>query len=93
MKADFMALERALLWERRTGGTMMTPERMVIELHLTPQRFAALPLALRKVFRAYRATYSVLVRHNLFPSKRTTWDKWLAEYRAIVRSGWHPRRR
>lgn len=84
-EADFKELERALRWEKRTGGVMMTPERMVIELHLTPRRFAAMAPGVRQSLRWYTTTYAALVRHNLLPRRPTTWDKWLRKYRASLR--------
>lgn len=73
-ESDFAPLERALRYERRLGGTVMTPEQTIVSLHLTSEQLKRLGFFGLTIF-------EMLVRHELFPPKKISWEKWLGHYR------------
>lgn len=78
---DFAPLEASLGRGAKAGSTVMTPEQMIVELHLTPRLVRRLERRYRILFPWFAPTYTILVRHGLLPSARTDWEGWLKSYR------------
>jgi hypothetical protein len=83
-QADFADLRRALNRERRLprGGVVMTPERMIVELRLTPKKVATLEAEYGISLPWFAPAYAALKRHSLFPRRKLAWGKWLKLYQA-----------
>lgn len=59
--------------------TLITPERIVVELRLTPARVVALERYCGLKLRWFNRTHAVLKRHKLIPKSRD-WNEWLVRY-------------
>ena len=91
-KSDFAPLEKSLRREARLmdGAIVMTPERMVIELRLTPAKIRHLGKQIPILKRPLTETYWVLRRHQMLPSQlklptkgaSDRWDSWMGAYTA-----------
>lgn len=77
---DFAALEGSLSQTAKTGTTMMTPERMIVELHLTPRLVRRIGRQFRIQFPWFAPAYATLKQHRLLPSTRIPWNDWLKLY-------------
>jgi hypothetical protein len=71
---DFAPLEREI-----GRGVTCPVERMVIELHLTPERAKEVEEQYGIALPWFAATYSTLKRHSLLGT--TSWENWLRQYR------------
>lgn len=78
---DFAPLEAALVRSAPNRGTVMTPEQMIIELHLTPPLVRRIERQYRIQFPWFAPAYTILKRHDLLPTTRTLWKDWLKRYR------------
>lgn len=78
---DFAPLEAALARSTPNRGTVMTPERMIVELHLTPPLVRRIEQRYRILFPWFATAYAILKRHDLLPATRTPWKDWLKRYR------------
>ncbi len=91
-KSDFAPFEKSLRREGRLkgGAFVMTPERMVIELRLTPAKIRHLGGQIPILARPLAETYWVLRRHQMLPSQlklptkgaSDRWDSWMGAYTA-----------
>lgn len=64
----------------------MTPERMIIELKLTPWCVAQIESSNGIELKWFQPAYAVLQKHGLLKSRRLIWEDWLVEYRRAKRS-------
>lgn len=81
--AAFRPLEKSLKKEARVRGLIVvTPERLIIELNLTPKLVARIKSMTAVEFRWFKPVYSALSRHGLLPKKKLAWELWLKLYRA-----------
>lgn len=83
---DFAALQLALEISRRTGVEIFTPERMTVELNLSPSDVLNIERRFGVTFGWFEAVRSALKRHRLLPNKKTPWATWLIRYRAQRRA-------
>jgi len=84
-RADFAALEKNLRQERKIGrgAVVMTPERMIVELGLTPKLVPAVEKHYGITLHWFAPAYAAMRRHGLLAAPRTkSWDEWIALYRA-----------
>lgn len=89
-KSDFAPLEKSLRRELRlnAGGLIVTPEQMVVELRLTPNKIQHLSEQVPSLARSLTEAYRVLRRHNMLPSQLRTkttianerWASWKRAY-------------
>lgn len=77
---DFAALEKALLKQRRERIVVMTPEQLIVELALTPQKVARIEKKFGVRLDWHAKAYAALCRHNLMPAKPIEWEVWLGRY-------------
>lgn len=83
-RSDFSALEKNLRQERKfgPGAVVMTPERMIIELGLTPKLATQVEKHYGVTLRWFAPAYAAMRRHGLLAAPRTkSWDEWIAKYR------------
>lgn len=78
--ADFAGLERSLSFAKAIRGTVLTPEQMTTELHLTPERVGRIRSETHVDFRWFVPVFDALTRHHLMPPSAQTWDVWLLAY-------------
>lgn len=78
---DFAPLEAALARSTKIGGSVMTPEQMIVELHLTPPLVRRIECQYWIRLPWFVPAYAILKRHRLMPSARTRWEGWLKSYR------------
>lgn len=90
---DFAPLEASLAHGAKAGGTVMTPEQMIVELNLTPRLVRRLERRYRILFPWFAPTYAILKRHDLTPSARTSWEGWLKSYRKRRTEASHSQKR
>lgn len=77
----FAPLETSLTRRAKMGGTVMTPEQMIVELHLTPLLVRQIEGRFRIRLPWFKPTYANLKRHGLMPRERIPWEEWLKDYR------------
>ena len=68
----------------------MTPERMIIELKLTPKRVAQMESLNGIELKWFQPAYAVLQKHGLLKNRKLIWEDWLVEYREAKRSHRQP---
>lgn len=76
---DFAPLERTLKRALARSSTVMTPERMIVELSLTPQSVAEIEKRFDIQLRWFGPAYAAMKKHDLLPVTRS-WDDWLIRY-------------
>ena len=79
-RCDFAPLERSLKQAKRSGGLVVTPEMMIVELGLTPRKVAQIEKENGVELDWFGPAYTVLKVHGLLPDSRS-WEKWLVKYR------------
>jgi hypothetical protein len=81
--AAFRPLEKSLKKEARVPGMIVvTPERLIVELNLTPKLVARIKSMTAVEFRWFKPVYAALSRHGLLPKQKMAWELWLKLYRA-----------
>ncbi len=82
LAGDFAALEMTLRREAELPNrtTIMSPDRMVVELRLTPEKARDIEARGGIDLRWVDPVYSAMKRHGLYPERRTSWETWLKKY-------------
>ena len=86
-REDFAALERSLRRERRDGGVIITPERLVVELGLGPAKIRRIAKYAPSLAISLAATYRNMRSHHLLPARdNKVWGDWLRVYVQLRRA-------
>lgn len=85
-RTDFAPLEWSLARKKKSGGVVMTPERMIIVLKLTPRRVVQIESSNGIKLKWFQLAYAVLQKHGLLKTRNLIWEDWLVEYRRAKRS-------